>query len=143
MRNFLLLPLLSLAAACSTPQGNGFRHYDTPPKAPGTEVVPVEWSQRKPLPLYRVELADTAALAASVQPMAKAPGMGTEAATDDTLRLRMVQDDSHVWLVAESLAKTGGADSATLRREAEQRSGCLISDMAPVGAALVYRLDCR
>jgi hypothetical protein len=130
-------------AACADRQGAGFSNYEVKPKqGGGAQSIEVQWQTLKPIPRYQVAQADTAASAASVRPYAQSPQAGIAAASVPGAWLRIVEDASRVWLVAESSQKRP-PDAAGLRNEASQRSGCLISSVASTGTATVFLLNCR
>lgn len=130
-------------SACATPQGNGFNNYEVDAKkGGGAQVVEVQWQALKPIPRYRVALAESAQAAASVHPLAQSPQSSVNAVSAPGVGLRIVEDSTQVWLVAETGNK-GVPDTPGLRNEATRRSGCLVSGVTTAGSATVFQLNCR
>ena len=144
MKNTLILcAALFGLSACADKQGIGFGAYEVDAKKGSlAQTTEVKWTAQKPIPRYRVARADTAQVALATQPYAKFPLASVAAVSAPDVWLRIVEDGTQVWLVAEG-GKSAASNSAGLNIEATQRSGCLVVGAASTGLATVYRLNCR
>lgn len=132
--SFALFTACFLIAACANPQGVGFSNYEVPAKTgQNGQPVSLAWDAMPPIPRVQLTSVGTPEAAASVA------GTGVQAATAPGATLLIVEDSTYRWAVARA-AKT---PSMAIKSEAQQRSGCLVSGVTPVGNALVFALNCR
>lgn len=145
MRTLATLAIIfPLIAACSDQgTGQGFEVYEvTPSGAVGPTRTDLEMQGLPAVARIVVAAAPTADAAAEVQPYSSAPSSSVAAVTTEATWLRVVEDASNAWLVAEA-ASGRAPDAARLRAEAVQRSGCLVIGVPmSVGSSTVFQLDC-
>ena len=145
MRSIPIIACLGLALGACTDQGTGqgFELYEVEPSgAQGPTRTDLQMQGLPAVPRHVVSAAPSARAAASVRPYGSDPAASIAAVATENTWLRVVDDGTNVWLVAE--AGAGGApDAGRLASEATQRSGCLVAAGAGTGGrAGVFPLDC-
>ncbi len=145
MRNLMILATLGVGLAACSEQGTGqgFELYEVEPSgAQGPTSTQLEMQGLPAVPRHLAAAVATPQAAASIRPYRSNPDASVAAVSTENTWLRVVEDQSSRWLVAE--AGDGAApDAARLRSEAAQRSGCLVAGSpATVGRATIFALDC-
>lgn len=134
---------LALSACSDQGSGQGFELYEvTPSGAAGPTRTDLQMQGLPAVPRHVVAAAPSAQSAARVRPYRSDPEASVAAVATEGTWLRVVDDKTNVWLVAE--AGTGSApDAGRLSSEAAQRSGCLVAGApAVVGSATIFALEC-
>lgn len=139
----LCAPMVGLLVACGPEQGVGFDPYPSGAAGePETDRLPITWTALPPIPTHQATGVETAKTASEVLSYRSSPTASVSAASAPNTWLRIVDAGDAVWLVAEAEGSSPPG-LAILRTEVIQRSGCLISGAVNLGAATVFRLNCR
>ncbi len=143
-KTVVILGFCAVLTGCGSQQsGQGFELYDvTPSGAAGPTTTRLEMQGLPAIPRLVVASAPDAAAAAAVQPYAANPGSSVAAVSTEGTWLRVVDDGTSVWLIAEA-GQGAAPDASRLLSEATQRSGCIATGKAAtVGRSTVLALDC-